>query len=197
MKNRMKITNLALILIAASCSTLQRPTSSLDPLPELAIPSTGRSEFNSVLDAATSAPSDAAVLLNLPEGSRIIPIREGGTSPVNGVIFNTVAAAGLESEIRAQQQTCAVNSLYYQQQLAANAIRDIDTLTNALNFNHQRYQLIINNRNETIRRYESYSAEINARSNGELGRIIGFTIGGVITGAVVTGLIIGFLPRTP
>lgn len=188
---------LSIVTLTLGCSSIQRPESSLLEYNPDRIPETHRSDFISVLDAATPPVADATTLLNLPEGSRIIPIREGGISPVNGVVFNTIAAAGLETEIRSQQRVCLVNSQYQQQQLAANAIRDIDTLTNVLNFNQQRYQLVINNRNDTIRKYEAYSTELNARSNGELGRIIGFTIGGVAVGAVVTGLIIGFIPRAP
>lgn len=194
MKTMKKITIISLLSLL-NCSSVRPPVSSLGAADNPPLPRLHLSEFNSILDASPGRLHDSAVLLNLPEGSRIIPIREGGISPVNGVVFNTVAAAGLETEIRAQQQVCLVNSFYERQRLAATAVRDIESLTNTLTSQQRSYQVIITNRNNTIREYERYSSDLTTRANGEVGRIIGFTIGGIVLGAVTTGLIVGFFPR--
>jgi hypothetical protein len=154
----------------------------------IAIPATG-------FVIGTPASINDGRLFNLPEGSRIIPIREGGISPVTGVVFNTVAAAGLEVEIRAQQRVCEVNSLYERQQLAAAAIRDIESLRNTISTQQRSYILLIENRNRTIREYENYSMSLRRQTDGEIGRIVGFTFGGIAVGAITTGLILGFIPR--
>lgn len=189
-----KLSTISLIFLL-NCSSIRPPVSSLGAAEPTQIPTLHLSEFNSILDGSPERLQDSATLLNLPEGSRLIPIREGGISPVNGVVFNTVAAAGLETEIRAQQRTCLVNSFYERQRLAATAIRDIESLTNTLTSQQRSYQLLLTNRNNTIREYERYSSDLTARANGEVGRIIGFTIGGIVLGAVTTGLIVGFFPR--
>lgn len=187
---------MSLFLIAAiGCSSIQRPQTSSLEYPVATIPATHESEFNSVLDASVVPISDASTLFSLPEGSRIIAVREGGTAPYSGVLFNNVAAAGLEVEIRAQQRTCQVNSLYERQQLAATAIRDIESLRNTISTQQRTYSLLIENRNRTIFQYETYSNSLRRQTEGEVGRIVGFTIGGIVLGTVVTGLIVGFFPR--
>lgn len=187
---------MSLFLIAAiGCSSIQRPQTSSLEYPSITILTTHESEFNSVLDASVVPISDASTLFSLPEGSRIIAVREGGTAPYSGVLFNNVAAAGLEVEIRAQQRTCQVNSLYERQQLAATAIRDIESLRNTISTQQRAYSLLIENRNRTIFQYETYSNSLRRQTEGEVGRIVGFTIGGIVLGAVVTGLIVGFFPR--
>lgn len=189
-----KITSL-LLIAAIGCSSIQRPQNSLLDYPNIEVPETHESQFNSVLDATADATADASTLFSLPEGSRIIAVREGGIAPFSGVLFNSTAAASLEVEIRAQQRTCAVNSLYERQQLAATAIRDIESLRNTISAQQRSYLLLIENRNRTLSAYESYSASLRKRTEGEVGRIIGFSIGGIVLGAVVSGLIIGFIPR--
>ena len=189
-----KITSLFLIA-AIGCSSIQRPQNSLLDYPTIEVPETHEAQFNSVLDATVDAPSDASTLFSLPEGSRIIAVREGSTAPFSGILFNSTAAASLEVEIRAQQRTCAVNSLYERQQLAATAIRDIESLRNTISAQQRSYLLLIENRNRTLSAYESYSASLRSRTEGEVGRIVGFSIGGIVLGAVVSGLIIGFIPR--
>lgn len=189
-----KLTSLFLVA-AIGCSAIQRPQTSLLEYPSTTLPDTHETQFNSVLDASAATPTDATTLFSLPEGSRIIAVREGGVAPYSGVLFNNVAAAGLEVEIRAQQRTCQVNSLYERQQLAVTAIRDIETLRNTISAQQRAYVLLIENRNRTISSYETYSASLRSRTEGEVGRIVGFSIGGLVLGAVVTGLIVGFIPR--
>jgi hypothetical protein len=187
----------SIIIYLAACSPPQRPQASLLDYPQISVPETHEQQYQSVLDSSynTDASINDGRLFNLPEGSRIIPIREGGISPVTGVVFNTVAAAGLEVEIRAQQRVCEVNSLYERQQLAAAAIRDIESLRNTISTQQRSYMLLIENRNRTIREYENYSMSLRRQTDGEIGRIVGFTFGGIAVGAITTGLILGFIPR--
>jgi hypothetical protein len=200
MKKQAKKLIISGLLLLSSCGLPQRPQSSLLENPNISIPETHETLYNSILDAATSnvdASSDTqqTVLFNLPEGSRIVPLREGGIAPFSGVLFNTTAAAGLEVETRGILQQCRINSRFDQQAIAAVALRDIATLRNVILTQQQSYGLMLQNRNQAIQEYERYTTALRTRSETEVYRIVGFTIGGVAIGAVATGLIVGLIPR--
>lgn len=200
MKNNFFYHTVAAVFIQiAGCSANPRPpiNSGLG-FPELEPANVDTSVYTSVLDGASlvdaSGHNDGSIY-NFPEGSRIVGVREGGTVPFNGVLFNSVAAAAVEVETRTGLERCRINSRFELELLAATSLRDIQRLQNASQAQQRAFQMLILNRNTTINQYETYSNRLRQQAEGETMRNIGFSIGGLILGGLVTGLAVGLIPR--
>jgi hypothetical protein len=181
-----------------ACSPIApRPSTSGLDFPSIGVPEPHQSLYNQVLDAPRDDQDAAAngPLFQYPDGSRIVGLREGGTAPFNGLLYNTIAAAATVEVPIGQLRICRANSITEQQVIARTALTDIANLRDSIEAHRTAYGLFINNRNTTIQQYETYSASLRTRVDTERYRLIGFTVGGIAVGAVVAGLVVGLVPR--
>lgn len=188
------IISLVLFCISACSPIAPRPSTSGLDYPNIGIPNIHQETYDSVLDASVEA-NDAAITFNYPEGSRIVGLFRGDAAPFNGVLYNTIAAAATIEIPRRELNICRARSIIDQQTLTATALTDIQNLRDSINSHRQAYDLFITNRNNTIQQYETYTTSLRTRVETERYRLIGFTVGGIVVGAVGAALIVGLLPR--
>lgn len=163
-------------------------------------PLTRSTTFQPAYDAGTPETSVYAVELPEPEevrlpppsedsGERIRPLRQGESSPFNGVLFNGPAVARLEIEFRGQAARCLIERRTDQQRLIARALFDIQVLQNTLETERRVQRIFLESRDNELNRLYSTSNELLRRSSPNVLNTVLWTAGGLLTGAGIMSTI--------